>query len=100
MASMCGHSCSCSPQSSTCARRIASAKFSDDMSHPEGDPQARPGPAEGPLHHPTPGPGPHPPSNTRSLGDTMGSSARKGTNTSWPSASRPKLTVPACVSEP
>lgn len=33
----------------TCARRIASARFSDDMSQPGGDPQARPGPNPGPL---------------------------------------------------
>lgn len=50
--------------------------------------------------HTTPDPGPRPPSNTRSSGATMGSSELKGTNTSWPSASRPRLTVPACVSEP
>lgn len=69
-----------------------------------GHPQAQPGPEDGPLQAPPPTPapclGPRPPSNTRSSGATMGSSALKGTNTSWPSASKPRLTVPACVSEP
>lgn len=65
-----------------------------------GDPHTRPCPDPGPLQTqspipPHPGPGLRPPSNTRSLGATMGSSALKGTNTSWPSASRPRLTVPA-----
>lgn len=54
----------------------------------------------GPASHPARGPGPCPPSNTRSSGATMGSSPLSGTNTSWPSASKPRLTVPACVSEP
>lgn len=54
---MCGHSCSCSPQSSTCARRIASARFSEDMSQPGGNLQARPGPQLGPSRPRLP---PHP----------------------------------------
>lgn len=53
---MCGQSCSCSPQSNTCARRIASARFSEDMSQPGGYPQARPGPKLRPRLPPHPRP--------------------------------------------